>query len=218
MSILAQPPATATEPSVQSDPSNSAAAPLIDTVLAALIAIGASTDTIDTARQTIATGLVSDSFFTAVRQQNNRDLLPVVDCLDEVIGRVANQQSLRPLVALIAQEKADEEQALPGHYAWCEAARCILQRYDDGDTYTEHQGPTVKASIADRYGDAVTLTAELGSDESLVDDTPKVYLQAGSDDGLILDRPGLDQAITDLETFVDGLHQLRRLMGQGKAQ
>lgn len=209
-------PMTSTTPSTPTDQSGKPAT-LAETVLLALAAAGADENTLDTTREIIATGQVYRTFAVAVHDQHNRDLLPIVDMLDEVIGRVANHQSLKPLVALIEKEKAAEGEALPGHYAWCEAARCVLSRYDDGDEQYEHTGPTVEAVLSDPSNDRIRLIADLGADENLVDEKPMVFMRtAGADDGLMLDTPALDQAIANLEHFVDGLHTLRRLMVQEK--
>ncbi|MEW2082359.1 hypothetical protein [Streptomyces sp. NPDC005283] len=82
--------------------------PLVDVVTASLSAAGADADTILDARQTVAAGHTWLHFAQAVRDQNNEDLLPVVDCLAEIIERVAGHQSLKPLLSAIERFKAEE--------------------------------------------------------------------------------------------------------------
>lgn len=82
--------------------------PLVDIVTAALNAAGVDASTIVEARQVVAAGQTYTEFAQAVRNQNNEDLLPVVDCLAEVIERIVSYQSLKPLVSAIERFKAEE--------------------------------------------------------------------------------------------------------------
>lgn len=195
---------TATAPSgVQRDS-------LTDTVLAALIATGASTETIDTARQTIAAGQTYSAFAVAVHDQNNRDLIPVVDILADITRRVVDNQSLKPLLAVIEQEKKDEAAAEPGHYPWCDG--CTDHRFDDGEPYTDHHGPRIDLPVPDGmdcHGDQL-LSANLHALDGF-SGVPMVSFNSGGN-GVLLQGAELDQAIADLDTFVDGLRNMRRLM------
>ncbi|MFD9221475.1 DUF6907 domain-containing protein [Streptomyces sp. NPDC060064] len=195
---------TATAPSgVQSDS-------LTDTILAALIATGASTDTIDTARETIAAGQTYSAFAVAVHDQNNQDLIPVVDCLASITRRVVDNQSLKPLLALIEQEKKDEAAAEPGHYPWCDGD--ITRHYDDGEPVVEHVGPRIDMPLPDDMacrGDQL-LSANLGALDEFTGEPLVSYNSGGN--GVLLNGPQLDQVIADLDTFVDGLRHMRHLM------
>ncbi|MFE3495303.1 DUF6907 domain-containing protein [Streptomyces sp. NPDC059175] len=191
-------------------------ASLLATVPATLTAAGYSPDTITQVKQMIAGGLVYSTFASQVAAQNNRDLLPVTAMLDEIITRVASNQALKPLVDLIKRDQIDPP-AEPGHYPFC-FGKCVLQRFDDGDTYVEHYGPTVDVTIDDPRGGTIRLRAEVGSDENLVDERPTVFMHSDDEDGLMFNAAQLDQAIAQFDAFVDGLRQLRRLMVQEKAK
>ncbi|GFH38874.1 DUF6907 domain-containing protein [Streptomyces pacificus] len=214
MSILAQ---TAMAPSTPVGQSGEPAA-LAETVLLALAAAGADETTLDTTREILATGQVYRTFATAVHDQNNRDLLPVVDMLDEIIGRVADQRPLKPLVDMIKREQAKEQQAEPGHHPWCKTGACITRHYDDGQPCTEHVGPRIDMPIPKDMGCASNqlLSADLHALEEF-SGGPQVSFNSGGN-GVLLGGPELDEVIDDLDTFVDGLRHLRRLMGQEKAQ
>ncbi|MFD5425243.1 hypothetical protein [Streptomyces sp. NPDC127084] len=211
MTIIQDQPATTKANSGQGEGN------LLATVLSALTRAGVGETVIEDARRALAAGVVHLPFAQAVRDQHNRDLLPVVDILGELIDRVADQQPLKPIADMIQREQAKEEQAEAGHYLWC-SGRCVLQRCDDGTTYFEHYAPAVEVVINDTLGEQVRLDAELATDENLVDDTPSVFLRTGSGNGLMFNSTSLDQAITSFEQFVDGLHNLRRLMAQEKAE
>lgn len=190
---------------------------LLAIVPAALTAAGHSAETIEQARRTIATGYVWGEWTHQVHVQNNTELIPIAEINSAVIDYTLGGKSLQPFLDLIEKERATDTQAEPGHYPFC-SGQCVLQRCDDGTTYFEHVSPTVEATIDDPRGGTIRLNAELASDENLVDDRPAVFMRSGTDDGLMFYGPQLDQAIDDLDAFVDGLRRLRKQMDQGRAK
>lgn len=98
-------PGIPTQPTAKRAPES---LPLVDVIADALTAFGVDAETIAEARQTVAVGQVYGEFAISVRDQNNQDLLPVVDCLAEIIDRVASRQPLKPLVDAIERFKAEE--------------------------------------------------------------------------------------------------------------
>ncbi|MFJ4863432.1 DUF6907 domain-containing protein [Streptomyces sp. NPDC088748] len=187
---------------------------LLATVPTALRGIGATEVLIARAAQIIATGIVYDAWLTGVREQGNADLLEITESLGLVVDHLITGRPLKPLIAA-AEQIAPA--AAPGHHPWCVAGRCRPERYDDGEVLTEHHGPRYETTVTDGT-DTIRLWAELGSDENFLDDRAQVFMAAGTADGLAVDIDQLDQAITNLAGFVDGLRHLRRVMGQGRVE
>lgn len=188
---------------------------LVDAVTSALTAIGVGAGVIAEARQTIAAGQTYTSFAQAVRDQNNEDLLPVVDCLAEVIGRVANRQSLKPLISAIERIKAEENAAEIGHYPWCDGD--ITYPGDDGKPVIEHVGPRIDMPLPDDMDcrSDQLLSANLSSHDEYTGEPVVSYNSGGN--GVLLDRAQLDQVIADHEAFTDGLRNMRHLMDMERA-
>lgn len=210
MTIISdQSPATKVEP-------GQVGGPLLATVRQALAETGARQAVIDEAVLAVASGQVHQAAATAVKEQGAHAVRPFFDCLDLVINHIVTGT---PLTA--AREAAEALAATPparaGHNDWCEEGRCIPHRYEDGAVLTEHRGPAYTAQLNDGY-ETLRLRAELGSDENLIDDKPSVFVWAGDNDGLSFDENTLGRAIDSLDTFLDGLRHLHRVMGQGRAK
>lgn len=209
MTIIAdQPQATKAEP-------GQVGGPLLATVRQALAETGARQAVIDEAVLAVASSQVHQAAATAVKEQGTHAVRPFFDCLDLVINHIVTGA---PLTA--AREAAEALAATPpaqaGHHPWCLPERCIPHRYDDGAVLTEHLGPAYTTELADGH-EALRLRAELGSDENLLDYKASVFVWAGDNDGLSFDQDGLGRAIDNLDTFLDGLRHLHRVMGQPRA-
>lgn len=206
MTIIAeQPKATKVEP-------GQLGGPLLATVRHTLTAAGIDQAFIAEVVRAIASGQVYQAATVSVKEQNSHAYRPFFDCLDHVINHIVTGT---PLTA--AREAAEALAAAPparaGHMAWCEEGRCIPHRYEDGAVLTEHRGPAYTAQLNDGY-ETLRLRAELGSDENLIDDKPSVFIWAGDNDGLSFDENTLGRAIDSLDSFLDGLRHLHRVMGQ----
>lgn len=189
--------------------------PLLATVRQTLTATGADRAVIDEAVRAVASGQVYQAATVSVKEQDTHAVRPFFDCLDLVINHIVTGA---PLTA--AREAAEALAATPlaeaGHHPWCHVNRCIPHRYDDGAVLTEHRGPAYTAELADGH-EVLRLRAELGSDENLVDYKASVFVWAGDNDGLSFDQDGLGRAIDSLDTFLDGLRHLQRVMAQPRA-
>ena len=188
---------------------------LAHTVTAALTIIGADAATIAAARQTIAAGQTYSHFAVAVHDQNNQDLIPVVDCLAEIIERVASHQPLQPLISAIERFKAEENAAEIGHYPWCDGD--ITYPDGDGKPVIEHVGPRIDMPLPDGMDcrGSQLLSANLSSHDEYTGEPMVSYNSGGN--GVLLDRPQLDQVIADHDAFVEGLRNMRHLMDMGRA-
>ncbi|MEU3667575.1 DUF6907 domain-containing protein [Streptomyces virginiae] len=207
MTIISdQPTATKVEPG-QPEPN------LLATVPNALRGAGANDDVIARATQIVATGIVYDTWLRGVRDQGNKHLLEITESLGRVVDYLATGRPLKPLI-VAAEQMTPSAQA--GHHVWCRKGKCIPHHYDDGAVLTEHRGPAYTAELADGH-EALRLRAELGSDENLVDDHASVFIWAGDNDGLSFDKASLGRAIDSLDTFLDGLRHLHRVMNQPRA-
>ncbi|MFI5657964.1 DUF6907 domain-containing protein [Streptomyces sp. NPDC051684] len=143
----------------------------------------------------------------AVRSLGNGNLIPVVD-------RVYRRQSLQPLVEA-ARKITETPSVQPGHFPWCRPDGCVVSQYDDGDTYTEHIGPSITMPIPkgmDVHDDEL-LHAVLVANESYLSG-PEVSFNSGGN-GVLLAADQLDAVIDDLAGFLDGLRSLRGQMTLG---
>ncbi|MFE2243876.1 DUF6907 domain-containing protein [Streptomyces virginiae] len=189
--------------------------PLLATVRYTLTDAGVDQGVIDEAVQALAAGQVYQAATVSVKERDTHAVRPFFDCLDLVINHIVTGT---PLAA--AREAAEALAATPpaqaGHHPWCQADRCKPHRYDDGVVLTEHRGPECTAELTDGY-EVLRLRAELGSDENLLDDHASVFIWAGDNDGLSFDQAGLGRAIDSLDTFLDRLRHLHRVMNQPRA-
>ncbi|MET9506887.1 hypothetical protein ABZX62_00115 [Streptomyces flavidovirens] len=195
-----------------SQPKNS----LLYTVTAALAAAGADEAVIAEARQAVAAGQVFTEFTVAVHDQDNQDLIPIVDILGDLTVRVTANQSLKPLLDLIAQDKADEATAEPGHFPWC--THCVTRQDNNGGTYIDHVGPRIDLRIPHGMDcrNGQLLSADLGALEEFTG-KPEVSFNSGGN-GVLLDGPELNRVIGDLETFTEGLRAMHHQMEQERGQ
>lgn len=207
MSIISDQLMAAKEKPGQPDPN------LLATVPSALRGVGANDGVIARATQIIATGIVYDTWLRGVRDQGNAHLLEITESLGRVVDHLATGRPLKPLI-VAAEQIAPSAQA--GHHVWCRKGKCIPHRYEDGVVLTEHRGPAYTAQLTDGH-EVLRLRAELGSDENLLDDQASVFIWAGDNDGLSFDQASLGQAIENLESFLDGLRHLHRVMSQPRA-
>ncbi|MFE2360155.1 DUF6907 domain-containing protein [Streptomyces virginiae] len=206
MSIISdQAPSTKVEP-------GQLGGPLLATVRQTLAATGTNQAVIDEAVRAVASGQVYQAATVSVKEQNSHAVRPFFDCLDLVINHIVTGT---PLTA--AREAAEALAAAPaaqaGHHPWCHVDRCKTSRHPDGDVTTEHQGPTHVTALNDGH-DTFLLRAELGRDESYADDQPAVFIWAGDEDGLRFNKDALGNAIDSLDTFLDELRHLHRIMTQ----
>lgn len=189
--------------------------PLLATVRQALDAADLDQTSINMVVRAIVTGRVHQAAAAAVREQDSHAVRPFFDNLDLLTNLIV---SGTPLTA--AREAAEALAATPpaqaGHHPWCRVDRCKAHRYDDDTVLTEHRGPKCTAELTDGH-EALRLRAELGSDENLIDDHASVFIWAGDNDGLSFDQDNLGRAIDSLDTFLDGLRHLHRVMGQPRA-
>jgi hypothetical protein len=150
---------------------------LTDVVTAALIAADADTDVLAEAHQAIAAGTTYSAFAQAVRDERNADLLPVVDILDDLIRRVADKQSLKPLLALIEQERAAETSpAGPRRFAFAEqVVSTCLQRRPGRDPET---GRLLPGAIETDWADRLPCVRPIGHDGEHRDFSNRVWSQA----------------------------------------
>ncbi|MEU6295046.1 DUF6907 domain-containing protein [Streptomyces erythrochromogenes] len=189
--------------------------PLLATVRQALATAGADQAVIAEAVQAVASGQVYQAATVSVKEQNSHAVRPFFDCLDLVINHIVTGA---PLTA--AREAAEALATTPpgqgGHHPWCHVDRCKPHRFEDGAVLTEHHGLALATELTDGY-EALRLRAELGSDENLIDDHASVFIWAGNNDGLSFDQDNLGRAIDSLDTFLDGLRHLHRVMGQPRA-
>ncbi|MFF3689926.1 DUF6907 domain-containing protein [Streptomyces sp. NPDC002187] len=107
----------------------------------------------------------------------------------------------------------------PRHYPWCAPGSCISHRYDDGEILTEHIGAELRLSIPAgmRVHHDELLSAQLGSDENLVDETPSVSFNSGGE-GVLLNATEFDTVIDNLADFLDGLRAMRAEMAAPRAE
>ncbi|WP_328620690.1 DUF6907 domain-containing protein [Streptomyces sp. NBC_00354] len=206
MTIIAdQPQATKTEP-------GQLGGPLLATVRQALTESGAGQAVIDEAVLAVASGQVHQAAATAVEEQDTHVVRPFFDCLSLVINHIVTGAPLT-----LAREAAEALAATPpaqaGHHPWCHVDKCIPHRYEDGAVLTEHRGPAYTAELTDGH-EVLRLRAELGSDENLIDYKASAFIWAGDNDGLSFDQDTLGRAIDSLDTFLDGLRHLHRVMNQ----
>ncbi|MBT2529530.1 hypothetical protein J7E91_30085 [Streptomyces sp. ISL-99] len=121
---------------------------------------------------------------------------------------------------LITHLEGDEPPpAEPRHYPWCVPSACISHRYDDGVILTEHIGAELRLSIPAgmRVHRDELLSAQLGSDENLVDERPSVSFNSGGD-GVLLNAAEFDSVIDNLADFLDGLRAMRAEMTAPRAE
>lgn len=147
----------------------------------------------------------------ALSDAETRSLIPVADSIDTIVDRVYRHQSLQPLVD--AARKLDEPPpAQPGHFPWCRTDSCVVSRDVDGETNTEHVGPSVDMPIPSGMdvGHDELLHAFLCADDASGSD-PCVSFNSGGN-GVLLDPGELDTIIDNLADFLDGLRSLRSQM------
>lgn len=207
MSIISdQRSATKVEPG-QPEPS------LLAIMQNALLDSGANEAVRARATKIAATGIVYDAWLTAVLEQGNTRLHEITEPLGLVIDHLVTGRPLKPMIEA-AEQTAPTARA--GHNDWCVDGQCIEHRYDDGVILTEHRGPSYTTKLNDGH-ETLRLHAELGSDENLIDDHASVFIWAGDNDGLSFDQDTLGRAIDSLDTFLDGLRHLHRVMNQPRA-
>ncbi|MFE9309484.1 MULTISPECIES: hypothetical protein [unclassified Streptomyces] len=100
----------------------------------------------------------------------------------------------------------------PGHYPWCRPGGCTTHQ-DGARTWTEHDGNSYSTAIGVAEGNnSLELIAQLMQDDSFHGPAPVVHLYDGGGDGVFLDAPALDDAITRLDGLVGLLRVLRQQM------
>lgn len=184
---------------------------LADTVLGALALAGLPAGTIDQARAVVIRGMIYGIWAEAVHSLGNDNLIPVVDAVEIIVDRVYRHKSLEPLIN--AARKLDEAPpAEPGHFPRCRPGDCVTHRYDDGETYIEHAGPSITVPVPKgmegRHDEL--LRAVLSADESYTGE-PCVSFNSGGN-GVLLAPGELDVVIDDLADFLGGLRSMRAQM------
>ncbi|MFE9098265.1 DUF6907 domain-containing protein [Streptomyces sp. NPDC007264] len=124
---------------------------------------------------------------------------------------------VRSLITHLGEDAAPPVE--PRHYSWCAPGVCIGHRYDDGEILTEHIGAELRlpipAGMRVHYDEL--LSAQLVSDENLVDETPCVSFNS-SGDGVLLTTAEFDTVIDNLADFLDGLRAMRAQMTSPRAE
>ncbi|MFI6626490.1 DUF6907 domain-containing protein [Streptomyces sp. NPDC050528] len=92
-------------------------------------------------------------------------------------------------------------------------------RYDDGKILTEHIGAELRLPVPAgmRVHHDELLSAQLASDETLVDEAPNVSFNSGGE-GVLLTTAEFDTVIDNLADFLDGLRAMRAKMTTPRAE
>ncbi|MGX9887326.1 DUF6907 domain-containing protein [Streptomyces sp. NPDC002276] len=127
---------------------------------------------------------------------------------------------LNAVCALLNHQEATAQQttkpqvaAESSHWSWCEPGECVVEQYEDGDTYVEHYGTPLVMPVPegmDCRSDEL-LYAQLGCNENFVEAVPTVSFNSGGN-GVLLDADELDTVIGNLTRFTDGLRTMRYQM------
>lgn len=170
-------------------------------VLGALVAAGASAETIATAKLQLARGLA----FGLEKQGIDADDT-VTPALRDLAQRIDN-------IAHLVAAQTPTEQPIR-HYPWCDTSRCLDSYYDDGTRTVAHLGQpyALPSPLPEQIPQNLMPKFYLACDEGY-EDAPAVQLTIG-DEGASLDAAHVDGLLAGIDEFRARLLQARTDMAQ----